>query len=96
VGFRVTNISEEIDKRKVESLGFEEELKNSRDEYGLIEEMTSLRKQHKLTQRQLVNMTGNRKQCILGMKNKGISISLGGFCNMLNVMGYELKIVKRE
>lgn len=96
MGFRVVNISEEIDSRKAESECFKECWEKSRDEYRLIGEMIGLRKQHKITQGQLADMIGNKQQVISRIEKKGNSPSLGLFCSILNAMGYELKIVKRK
>ena len=65
MGFKAINISEEINNRKIESADFREGWEKSRDEYRLIGEMISLRKQNKITQSQLANMIGN-KQSIAG------------------------------
>ena len=95
MGFKAINISEEINNRKIESADFREGWEKSRDEYRLIGEMISLRKQHKITQSQLADMIGNKQQVISRIEKKENSPSLGLFCSMLNAIGYELKIVKR-
>ena len=95
MGFKAINISEEINNRKMESADFREGWEKSRDEYRLIGEMISLRKQNKITQSQLADMIGNKQQVISRIEKKENSSSLGLFCSMLNAMGYELKIIKR-
>lgn len=93
--FTAVNIKEEIGKRCHDSADFDKACKESREEYRLIGEMISLRKQQKITQNQLADMIGNRQQVISRIEKKENSPSLRLFCNMLNALGYELQIVKR-
>lgn len=64
-------------------------------ESELINEAVDLRKEQKISQRKLAELTGNNQQAISRMENKEHSPSLKLFCNMLNALGYELKIVKK-
>jgi len=57
--------------------------------------MIRLRKQQNLTQSQLAAMIGHKQQVISRIEKKENSPSLRLFCNMLNVLGYELQIVKK-
>ena len=70
MGFKAINISEEINNRKMESADFREGWGKSRDEYRLIGEMISLRKQNKITQSQLADMIGNKQQVISRIEKK--------------------------
>ena len=57
--------------------------------------MVSLRKQEKITQTQLAEITGNKQQVISRIEKKENSPSLRLFCNILDALGYELRIQKK-
>ena len=63
-------------------------------EQRLIDEMVELRKKHSISQRELAEMTGNKQQAISRIEKKENSPSLKTFYNILNALGYELKIQK--
>lgn len=90
------NIDEIIEEKCQKSASFKKEWEESREEYRLIEEMIALRKSEKITQGQLAGLTGNKQQVISRIENKENCPSLRTFCNLLNAIGYELKIVKRR
>ena len=90
------NVKDEIDKRKNESKTFAKAWNESREEYNLIGEMISLRKKERITQSQLAAITGSKQQVISRIEKKESSPSLKIFCSMLNALGYELQIVKKE
>lgn len=58
--------------------------------------MISLRKAEKITQSQLAAITGSKQQVISRIEKKERSPSLKIFCSMLNALGYELQIVKKQ
>lgn len=89
------NITEEIEKERERSLDFKKAWDESREEYRLIGEMISIRKQKKLTQSKLAAMTGNKQQVISRIEKKENNPSLRLFCNILDSLGYELRIVKK-
>lgn len=93
--FMQANIREEIEKEKEQSLAFKKAWDESREEYRLIGEMISIRKQNKLTQSKLAEMTGNKQQVISRIEKKENKPSLRMFCNILDSLGYELRIVKK-
>lgn len=62
----------------------------------MIGEMISLRKAEKITQSQLAAITGSKQQVISRIEKKERSPSLKIFCSMLNALGYELQIVKKQ
>lgn len=94
--FAQVSIKEEIEKKRQESADFKKAWDGSREEYKLIGEMISLRKQKKITQSQLAAITGNKQQVISRIEKKENSPTLGTFCNILNALGYEIQIVKRK
>lgn len=94
--FEQLNVQEEIKKRKSTSKEFEQLWEESREEYRLIGEMISIRKAEKVTQTELAELTGSKQQVISRIEKKENSPSLRMFCNMLQALGYELQIVKRQ
>lgn len=68
----------------------------SNKEKELIEAVVNLRKQQNISQNKLAELTGNKQQAISRMEKKEHSPSLKLFCNMVNALGYELQIVKKN
>lgn len=64
-------------------------------EKELIEEIVNLRKQQNISQSELAELTGNKQQAISRMEKNEHSPSLKLFCNMVNALGYDLKLVKQ-
>ena len=96
MSFVRVDIKQEIEKQREEFPDFRKAWDESREEYKLIGEMVSLRKQEKMTQSKLAELTGNRQQVISRIEKKENSPSLRTFCNILDALGYELKIVKKS
>ncbi len=94
--FVQVNVSKEIEKEKRNSPQFRKAWEESREEYRLITEMISLRKKEKMTQSSLAEITGNKQQVISRIEKRENKPSLRIFCNLLNAMGYELQIVKKN
>ena len=88
------DVSKEIEKRK-QNPGFKKAWDENHAEYTLIGEMISLRKQKKITQSELAALTGNRQQVISRIERKETNPSLKMFAHILDVLGYELRIVKK-
>ena len=65
------------------------------EEYRLIGEMVRARKQSGLTQEQFAEMMGSKQQAISRIEKRENSPSLKTFCNMLEIMGLQLQIVKK-
>ncbi len=65
-------------------------------EKELINQLCEIRKQKKITQEQLAEMTGNKQQAISRAENNMHSPSLRLFCNMVNALGYEIEVVARH
>lgn len=96
MSFTTINVKDEINKRIQENTEFRKKWENSREEYRLIGEMIKLRKQEKITQSKLANLTGTKQQVISRIEKNEQNISLKLFCRMLDALGYELKIVKKN
>lgn len=89
------NINQVIETKRETDADFKKAWDDSREEYRLIGEMISLRKQEKMTQGELAELVGSRQQVISRIEKKENSPSLRSFCNILSALGYELRIVKR-
>ena len=94
--FVQVDIDKEIEKHCQESPSFAKAWNESREEYKLIGEMISLRKAEKITQSQLAAITGSKQQVISRIEKKESRPSLKMFCSILNALGYELQIVKKQ
>lgn len=94
--FVQVDIQKEIENHRQESPSFRKAWDESREEYKLIGEMISLRKQEKMTQSKLAEITGNKQQVISRIEKKENSPSLRTFCSILSALGYELQIVKKS
>ena len=96
MGFVEENINEIIENKRECDSSFRKAWDESREEYRLIGEMTEIRKANKISQKKLAEMTGSRQQMISRMEKKENVPTLRSFCNILNALGYELKIVKQQ
>lgn len=95
MGFVNVNIAKEVEKERNSSPEFNKAWEESREEYRLIGEMIAIRKKNKITQSRLAEITGNKQQVISRIEKKENNPSLRMFCNILNALGYELRIEKR-
>ena len=65
-------------------------------EQGLIDEYVALRKELNVSQKELADYIGSKQQAISRIEKKEHCPSLKLFCSMVNALGYELKIVKKN
>lgn len=65
-------------------------------EQELIDELINLRKVSNVSQKQLAEIIGSKQQAVSRVEKKEHCPSLKLFCSMVNALGYELKIVKRN
>lgn len=65
-------------------------------EKRLIDEVVQIRKEQKMSQSKLAELTGNKQQAISRTENKEHSPSLKLFYSMVNALGYDLQIIKRK
>lgn len=68
----------------------------SRAEYQLLREFVRLRKERHITQADLAERSGNRQQVISRIEKKESSPTLRTFCTLLDALGYELQIVRKN
>nr|DAW58153.1 MAG TPA: Helix-turn-helix XRE-family like protein [Caudoviricetes sp.] len=89
------SIKDEIAKRMKESPEFAAMWEESREEYKIIGEMTSIRRQKKITQTELAKRTGYKQQVISRIEKHDNTPSLKVLCKILDALGYELRIVEK-
>ena len=94
--FIQTSIKEQIEIKKEKNPEFRKAWDESRAEYRLIEELISLRKKEKITQKELAALTGNKQQVISRIERKESIPTIRMFSHILDVLGYELQIVKKK
>lgn len=68
----------------------------SESDKELVDELVAIRKKENISQKQLAEMTRNKQQAISRTEKKEHSPSLKLFCNLINALGYELKLVKKR
>ena len=90
------NVKNEIEKQRQNNPEVRKAWDESRAEYKLIGEMISLRKQENITQKELAALTGNKQQVIPRIERKESIPTIRAFSNILDALGYELQIVKKE
>ena len=66
------------------------------EEFDLICKYLKIRYESNLSQRELANRIGIAQSTIARMEKNMHSMSIGNFCKLLSVLGYELDIVKKE
>lgn len=93
--FIQSNIEKEIESKRENNPEFKKEWDESRAEYRLIGQMISLRKQVKMTQKELATLTGNKQQVISRIERRESIPTIRVFSHLLDAMGYELQIVKK-
>ncbi|MEI3340004.1 MAG: helix-turn-helix transcriptional regulator [Eubacterium sp.] len=96
MAFKEISVKQEIEKQREIDPKFKKAWDESRAEYRLIGEMISLRKQEKITQRELAELTGNKQQVISRIERKESIPTIRAFSHMLDALGYELRIVKKN
>lgn len=94
--FMQTSVEKEIERQRQNDPEFKKTWDDSRAEYKLIGEMVSLRKQKKITQKQLAALTGNKQQVISRIERKESIPTIRVFSHLLDALGYELQIVKKK
>ena len=66
------------------------------EEFDLICKYLKIRYESHLSQRELANRIGIAQSTIARLEKNMHSMSVGNFCKLLSVLGYELDIVKKE
>lgn len=93
--FQQVSIEKQIKEKVTQNHEFAEAWENSRNEYELLHEVTRIRKEQNLTQKQLAELSGNTQQEISRLEKREHSPALKTLCKIVNSMGYELVLRKR-
>ena len=93
--FREINVEKIIEEEKSKDPEFAIEWERSRSEYKLISEFIQIRNQNNITQKELSEKLGKKQQTISRIEKRESSPTLRTFCRLLDIMGYELNIVKK-
>ena len=93
--FQHVCIEKQINEKVAQNPKFAEAWENSRNEYELLHEVTRIRKEQNLTQKQLAELSGNTQQEISRLENREHSPALKTLCKIVNSMGYDLVLKKR-
>ena len=95
MAFVKLDVSKEIEKKKLENSEFKNAWDESRTEYALLGELVKLRKEKGLSQVELAEMSGNKQQVISRIENKENSPTLKTLCSIVDVLGYDIKLVPK-
>ena len=68
----------------------------SRTEYKVIAELAKIRQEKGLSQSELASLSGNNPQVVSRIENKENSPTLKTLCSLLDVLGYDIQLVKKE
>lgn len=93
--FQKINIEQKLTEKINNDASFASAWEESRNEYRLLHEVTQIRKELNLTQKQLADMSGNSQQEISRLEKMEHSPALRTLCRVVNSMGYELVLKKR-
>lgn len=96
MAFKKINVADIIKKEKNTVPEFKKAWDESRLEYEILGEITRLRKEKGLTQAELARLTGNKQQVISRIENRENSPTLKTICSILDVLNYDIKIVKKN
>lgn len=93
--FKQIDIKEKIKEKAAKDPEFAEAWEDSRNEYQLLHEITRIRKEQSLTQKQLAEISGSTQQEISRLEKREHSPALRTLCRVVNSLGYELVLKKR-
>lgn len=94
--FVKVDVNQQIEEKRQNDPEFRKAWDESRAEYKLIGEMISLRKQENITQKELSKLSGKTQQTISRIERRENIPTITAFNKLLNALGYELKIVKKQ
>lgn len=93
--FKQVDIKKQIEEKAAQSPEFASAWANSRNEYQLLHEITRIRKELNLTQKQLADISNSTQQEISRLEKHEHSPALRTLCRIVNSMGYDLVLKKR-
>ena len=62
----------------------------------LIDKLVEIRKSENISQSDLAKMTGSTQQAISRFEKKNHNVSMNMYYNIVNALGYEIQLVKRD
>lgn len=89
--FKQINVKQQITEKRKNDAEFDALWQESRNEYKLLAELVKIRKESNLSQSELAQKSGNKQQVISRIENKENSPTLKTLCEILDVLGYEIK-----
>ncbi len=93
--FKQVEIKEKIEEKAANNAEFKAAWDNSRNEYMLLHNIAEMRKELKLTQKELAVISKSTQQEISRLEKKEHSPALKTICRIVNSMGYELVLRKK-
>lgn len=93
--FAQVDIDTEIEKRRNSDPEFKKAWDDSRMEYAILSELTRLRNEKGVTQKELAEKTNKRQQVISQIEKHEKSPTLKTLCNLANALNVDIKIVPR-
>ncbi|WFR58889.1 helix-turn-helix transcriptional regulator [Anaerocolumna sp. AGMB13025] len=93
--FKQIDIKEKILKKAAKDTEFKKAWENSRNEYILLHDVTQIRKEMNLTQKELAIISNSTQQEISRLEKREHSPALKTICKIVNSMGYELVLRKK-
>ena len=94
--FKQINVNDQIIEKRKNDAEFDALWQESRNEYKLLSELVKIRKEANLSQSELAEKIGNKQQVISRIENKENSPTLKTLCNILDVLGYEIKFERKQ
>lgn len=94
--FKAINVSSIIEDEKRADKRFAKAWDESRTEYKLMGQIIRLRKEQGLSQAELARKAGCRQQVISRIEKKENSPTLKTLCEILDVLDYDIKLVKKN
>ena len=93
--FKQVDIKKTILEKTTENPEFNEVWERSRNEYKLLHDITRIRKELNLTQKELATISKSSQQEISRLENREHSPALKTICRIVNSIGYELILKKK-
>lgn len=94
--FKAIDVSSIIEDEKIANERFAKAWDESRTEYRLMSEIVRLRKEQGLSQAELARKTGCKQQVISRIEKKENSPTLKTLCEILDVLDYDIQLVKKS
>ena len=94
--WREIDVDEMVKRDMERDPEFKKAWEESRNEYTILHNVMQLRNELQLTQKGLADISGSTQQEISRLEKKEHSPTLATICKIINSMGYELILEKKE